>query len=89
MWSAKQAALKAERGRKRRYKTTLHDIEQTIKLYTKHGESYCYWDGSTDKDIEQRVVDTLRANGYQVTKDRTINSYEIAWKKENENAEND
>lgn len=88
MWSAKQVMLRTERGRERKYKTILGNIAHTIKGCAKHGESYCYWEGSTDDEIEERVINFLKSNGYQVIKDRTSSCYEIAWRKENENAEN-
>jgi len=88
MWSAKQVMLRTERGRERKYKTILRNIEYEIRECAKHGEDYCYWDGSGDDEIEQRVIDFLKSNGYQVSKDRTSSCYEIAWRKENENAEN-
>ena len=88
MWSAKQAMFRTERGRERKYKTILRNIEYEIKKYAKRGDSYIYWEGSMDDEIEQRVIDFLKSNGYQVTNDRTTSCYEIAWRKENENAEN-
>ena len=88
MWSAKQVMLKTERGRERKYKTILRNIEYKIKDCAKHGENYCYWDSSVDDEIEERVINFLKSNGYQVSKDHTSSCYEIAWRKENENAEN-
>ena len=88
MWSAKQAMLRTERGRERKYKTILGNIAHTIKGCAKHGESYCYWEGSSDDEIEERVLDFLKSNGYRVAWDHATSCYEIAWRKENENAEN-
>lgn len=88
MWSAKQAMFRTERGRERKYKTILGNIEYEIKKCAKRGESYIYWEGSSDDDIEQRVLDILKSNGYQVTNDHISSCYEISWRKENENAEN-
>ena len=88
MWSAKQAMLRTERGRERKYKTILGNIDYLIKKCAKRGERCCYWDGCDYDDIEQQVIDILKSNGYQVSKDRAVGCYEISWREENKNAEN-